>query len=208
MALAADDNNEYDGFRKRLEGFVGLCAGNETKCTISNVDNNNLHNAVHIYIGGHMRVVSPASNDPIFFLHHANIDRILESWFQYNKLNGNLPPFSVNDNSSDAIQHPGYSEDDYLIPMFPLKTNADMYKTADEFGYKYDELPPMPTETYERCSDPRPTAACLKDGYNPDGYNPDGYNPDSASALYQMASLPFLLVLAYTAHYINFLWPL
>ena len=194
MGLAVDDNNEYDGFRKRLEGFVDLCAGNETKCTISNNSaHNNLHNAVHIYVGGHMRVLGPASNDPIFFLHHANIDRILESWFQYNKVNGNLPPFFVNDDSSDAVKHPGYSEDDYLTPFFPLKTNADMYKTADEFGYKYDELPPMPTQTYERCSDP--TAVCLK----------DGYNPDSASALHQMASLPFLLVLAYTAHYVNFL---
>ncbi|MFJ8719354.1 tyrosinase family protein [Streptomyces violaceus] len=51
------------GFRSRLEGFTGT----------------GLHNQVHRWIGGDM---APASspNDPVFFLHHANVDRLWESW--------------------------------------------------------------------------------------------------------------------------------
>ncbi len=37
------------------------------------------HGTVHILVGGHMsRMTSP--NDPIFFLHHANVDRIWAKW--------------------------------------------------------------------------------------------------------------------------------
>ena len=83
MALAANNNNDQLGFRKRLEGFVDLCPGNTPQCLEHGPGtHNNLHNAVHIFLGGHMRTVPSASNDPIFFLHHANIDRLFESWIQ------------------------------------------------------------------------------------------------------------------------------
>ena len=57
MALAANDNNDNDGFRKRLEGFVDLCPGQQ--CIIRNpqeedTPHNNLHNAVHIFLGGYV----------------------------------------------------------------------------------------------------------------------------------------------------------
>lgn len=42
------------------------------------------HNAAHNFVGGHMgRAFSP--NDPIFWLHHANVDRIWANW-QSNRL--------------------------------------------------------------------------------------------------------------------------
>ena len=73
--------SEYS-FRNRVEGFVNLqnpATGQFKDCkTRTSRDHNNFHNAVHIYIHGHMRIVPSASNDPIFFLHHANIDRIFE----------------------------------------------------------------------------------------------------------------------------------
>ena len=99
MALAANDNNDNDGFRKRLEGFVDLCPGQQ--CIIRNpqeedTPHNNLHNAVHIFLGGHMRVVPSASNDPIFFLHHANIDRLFESWLRkFTDANLSLPDYTA-----------------------------------------------------------------------------------------------------------------
>ena len=135
MALAANNNNGQLGFRNRLEGFVDLCPGNNPQC-IKYLDDggthNNLHNAVHIFLGGHMRIVPSASNDPIFFLHHANIDRLFEIWI---RMFNNLPDYGMQSGG-----HPGHNWDDYLVPFFPLKTNADMYKRSSELGFSYDNL--------------------------------------------------------------------
>lgn len=42
-------------------------------------DNRGLHNAVHIWVGGDMQSAS-SPNDPVFFLHHTNIDRLWHQW--------------------------------------------------------------------------------------------------------------------------------
>ena len=125
-----------DSFRNRLEGFVdidnitGVFAENGSGPT-----HNHYHNAVHIFIHGHMRIVPSASNDPIFYLHHANVDRIFESWLQGC---GRGAPFVPKNRS--RVAHPGHNSQDYLVPFFPLKTNNDMYKVSNEFGYTYQEL--------------------------------------------------------------------
>lgn len=52
------NENNFHGFRPALEGP---------------------HGTVHMRVGGHMtRMTSP--NDPIFFLHHANVDRLWAKW--------------------------------------------------------------------------------------------------------------------------------
>ena len=38
-----------------------------------------LHNAIHRFVGGDM-MTSTSPNDPVFYLHHANIDRIWSAW--------------------------------------------------------------------------------------------------------------------------------
>jgi hypothetical protein len=43
------------------------------------------HNMVHSSIGGDMGQVSASVNDPIFFMHHRNIDRIWAKWQQQNE---------------------------------------------------------------------------------------------------------------------------
>ena len=40
----------------------------------------NPHDGVHGTIGGDMAQVGPASRDPIFYLHHSNVDRIWAAW--------------------------------------------------------------------------------------------------------------------------------
>ncbi|UYQ65943.1 tyrosinase MelC2 [Streptomyces peucetius] len=56
-------NSASDGFRNHLEGWRGV----------------NLHNRVHVWVGGQMATgVSP--NDPVFWLHHAFIDRLWTQW--------------------------------------------------------------------------------------------------------------------------------
>ncbi|KAI0297681.1 tyrosinase [Russula brevipes] len=39
-----------------------------------------VHDEIHGYIGGHMGSPSVAGFDPIFFLHHCNVDRLLSLW--------------------------------------------------------------------------------------------------------------------------------
>src|SRR5262249_52769817 len=57
-------HNNSTGFRRNLE--------------------RNLHNDVHAWIGGDRGDMGPSSspNDPVFFLHHCNVDRIWEAWMR------------------------------------------------------------------------------------------------------------------------------
>ncbi|MGX5207293.1 tyrosinase family protein [Streptomyces violaceus] len=104
------------GFRSRLEGFTGT----------------GLHNQVHRWIGGDM---APASspNDPVFFLHHANVDRLWESWMNRHGRNY-VPAMSE---SADLL---GHRIDDPLIS--PLGAGATPRKTLDNTAlFTYDVVP-------------------------------------------------------------------
>ena len=66
------DNAPWDRnstlFRNRLEGWNPP---------------NDLHNLVHIWVGGDM-LPATSPNDPVFFLNHCNVDRIWEAWMTRN----------------------------------------------------------------------------------------------------------------------------
>ena len=184
MALSANNNDDQYGFRNRLEGFVDLCPDNNPRCITYDKGNthNNLHNAVHIFLGGHMRIVPSASNDPIFFLHHANVDRLFESWIR--KAGGNPPSgYSMYETGG----HPGHNLNDYLVPFFPLKTNADMYKRSSELGFHYDMLQRtdnLPLDDFLRpCH-----STCLRGGYHEGPSTPTPTNPASSSTSTTTAS--------------------
>ena len=189
MALAADDNNDQYGFRNRLEGFVDLCPGNSPQCIrylneAEERTHNNLHNAVHIFLGGHMRIVPSASNDPIFFLHHANIDRQFESWLR--KSGGNPPSgYSMTETGG----HPGHNLNDYLVPFFPLKTNADMYKRSSELGFRYDLLQRTDNLPSDSSLMTCPIdSTCARGGYHEVSSTPTPTNPASSSTSTSTAS--------------------
>ena len=61
-------NRSSDGFRCCVEGWNPP---------------NDLHNLVHIWVGGDM-LPSSSPNDPVFFLNHCNVDRLWEAWMQRN----------------------------------------------------------------------------------------------------------------------------
>jgi tyrosinase len=50
----------------------------------------NLHGAVHVWVGGHMSDITFAAFDPIFWSHHATIDRIWRLW-QVKHPNASVP---------------------------------------------------------------------------------------------------------------------
>ncbi|KAG8825735.1 hypothetical protein FRC19_010652 [Serendipita sp. 401] len=51
---------------------------NVSKSTIDSLEA--IHGSIHGYIGGHMDDLDYAAFDPVFWLHHANVDRIFALW--------------------------------------------------------------------------------------------------------------------------------
>ena len=75
LGITPDDSSPWNltsatatSFRNTLEGWVGP---------------GQIHNAVHRWIGGSMEP-GTSPNDPIFFFHHCNIDRLWALWEQKN----------------------------------------------------------------------------------------------------------------------------
>nr|CAE01389.1 tyrosinase-like protein [Suberites domuncula] len=128
-------------FRSRLEGWNKICSA--VNCVGGmDVDQQHMHNNVHVWVGGQMDVVPAAVNDPIFNLHHCNVDRIFESWLkQYATVsfpNSELLPAYAPITGG----HPGHNRGDYIVPFLPLVTAGKQYAIAEEWGYTYDSLIP------------------------------------------------------------------
>jgi tyrosinase len=97
----------------------------------------NLHNHVHIWVGGDMGPFS-SPNDPVFFLHHCNVDRIWEAWMQTNN-------WTYQPNMSESPQdYLGLRIDD-VLPVSPgnirIRASLDMtnvfrYDNFDNTGSK------------------------------------------------------------------------
>ncbi len=77
-----------DSFRCRLEGW--------------GPNPPHLHNQVHVWVGGSMlEMTSP--NDPVFFLHHCNIDRIWAMWQDTDPNHGFSPTLPVTGRPSHSL---------------------------------------------------------------------------------------------------------
>jgi tyrosinase len=103
------------GFRNALEGWVpfdGLP---------------HMHNRVHVWVGGSMLPMT-SPNDPVFFLHHANVDRLWAQWQAAHPDQSYLPV-------SGAA--PGHNLDD---PMQPWGGTTTPHSVLDhqDLGYMYD----------------------------------------------------------------------
>ena len=70
---------------------------------------NGIHGSVHIWVGGTMSDAAVSPADPVFWLHHANLDRLWWAW--YNSPQGNHQNPSLS--GSDALMDPWtYTEPD------------------------------------------------------------------------------------------------
>ena len=94
----------------------------------------NPHFFTHFALGGDMAEFSTVGGDPMFYLHHANMDRIWESWSRLGNKNPTDPKylnrvFSYGDRSDKRADLPVSASD----------------RTA-QLGYEYDayEKPPQP----------------------------------------------------------------
>lgn len=110
----------FRSFRNRLEGW---CCRSQ------------LHNRVHVWVGGSMlEMTSP--NDPVFFLHHCNVDRLWAAWQRLH------PDEGYATGSSDGA-------DEVLAPF--KKEEGGDYTVAETLdwtamGFDYDVLPRSETD--------------------------------------------------------------
>lgn len=88
----------------------------------------NLHGNIHGAIGGDMGTVPTAAQDPIFWLHHCNLDRLWASWLASGGRNPTDPTF---------LNEPFTFVD--ALGKSAIKTPGDVLDTAD-LGYSYDRL--------------------------------------------------------------------
>jgi hypothetical protein len=89
----------------------------------------NPHNTVHVDIGGLMGNPQTAAQDPIFWVHHCNIDRIWEVWIK----NGPHTNPSTNAFANETFTFPGVNGQPVTRKV------ADMFDTK-KLGYTYDRL--------------------------------------------------------------------
>lgn len=77
-----------------------------------------MHDGVHVWVGGTMGVIDTAPADPIFWMHHANIDRIWSLWQQQNP------------NKNPTLNGP-------QATMDPWRVNEEQTRDTLNFGYVY-----------------------------------------------------------------------
>ena len=131
----------------------------------------NMHNAIHSLVGngGHMSYIPYAGFDPIFWLHHANVDRLFAIWQA-------IYPNSYTTAEADAegtfTNAPGETED-VKTPLTPFHSDSvgTLYTSATArltrpFGYTYPEVVDWGVNATQLSSN---TRAALNKLYNPTG---------------------------------------
>jgi tyrosinase len=92
--------------------------------------NGSEHSDIHMGIGGNMGAVPTAARDPIFWLHHCNIDRLLAAWVNH---------------GGQIVDQSGVFDNHYKFPiqalpdLVPLAAMSDMANPVP-FGVAYESL--------------------------------------------------------------------
>lgn len=116
-------------FRQYLEGF-----DNDDTDLLCVAAGCGMHSRGHRFVGGDMQATTAPMNDPIFYLHHAQVDRLWAAWQEANLASGD---------AARMVDHgnPGFPEG-YRGKLF----NFEEVQAAELFdykalGYEYDTLP-------------------------------------------------------------------
>jgi tyrosinase len=102
------------------------------------------HAAVHVQVGGLMGSVPTAANDPIFWLHHANIDRLWEGWLGWGE--GRHNPEEPHPWLDQTYTF--YDENAQQVSL----TGRQILNTRRQLRYRYDSLPPRPSPSPTRAT--------------------------------------------------------
>jgi tyrosinase len=129
-ALGAAGDSDYDksqwdavtnSFRNRLEGWLDPSGAGDPQ----------LHNRVHVWVGGDM-APGTSPNDPVFYLNHCNVDRLWETWMARR---GRV----YRPTGSDADAPPGHRLDDVMMALLGQPLRPSQVLDVSSF-YTYDSL--------------------------------------------------------------------
>jgi len=95
----------------------------------------NPHDTVHVAIGGLMGVIQTSAQDPIFFLHHCNIDRLWNAWLA--QKGGRQDPY--NDSTWTTTAFTFFDENKKQVSI----TGCDILRAQEQLGYVYEGEPPQ-----------------------------------------------------------------
>ena len=101
------------------------------------------HGAVHVDVGGWMGSVPTAAQDPIFYLHHSNVDRLWDLWLAQG--GGRSDP--VNDSTWTGRKFIFFDENRRQIQM----TGCEVLRAAQQLDYTYEC---EPAQVYQYCQGP------------------------------------------------------
>jgi tyrosinase len=93
------------------------------------------HKAIHNAIGGWMGETKTAAQDPIFFLHHCNIDRLWNLWLAQGSQYSNPTNLSFWRDQKFCF----YDENSTI----QQRSCCQILSAAEQLGYKYEEEPPQ-----------------------------------------------------------------
>src|SRR5208283_3061868 len=97
------------------------------------------HGAVHVDVGGWMANIPTAAQDPIFYLHHCNIDRLWDLWLAQG--GGRSDPTS--DTTWTTKVFTFFDENGKKVTMTP----CDILNAATQLNYSYAGEPPQVVQT-------------------------------------------------------------
>jgi hypothetical protein len=100
----------YSSFQNMLESGAGLPSGNF------------MHNGIHGWVDGHMGSLTGSPFDPIFYLHHCNIDRLWAMW----QMDGHATLYPA------AGARPKHGPTDAMYPW--VGADAALYTSNFSFG--------------------------------------------------------------------------
>jgi tyrosinase len=133
-----NDSSNLGSFRNEVEGWY-VPPGNATPI--------GMHNLVHLWVGGNNGTMLPSTspNDPVFFLHHANVDRLWAIWQARNPgVSPYLPASPLPKDPGQAWDEPMIFHDKSLSSTPPWAAPpATPQDVADhhKLGYTYDDEP-------------------------------------------------------------------
>lgn len=132
----------YPQFQNALEGGAGIASFHQ------------MHNALHGWIGGHMSSPTASPFDPLFYLHHCNIDRLWAMW----QADGHADEYPLNGGASqhhrNDLMYPwtggaaGYGTNAAIASSIPMpdyaalggQTNGSTLDFRGQYGYTYDTI--------------------------------------------------------------------
>lgn len=106
------------------------------------------HNVVHSAVGGWMNSVDCSARDPIFYVHHANIDRLWQVWLNLGL--GRANPLGSGDWKHDEFTF--YDEEGRQVTL----TGCAVVDMAGQLDYVYEGVP---VQNVERCKTTTTTTA-------------------------------------------------